>query len=84
MDENANNIWELAHVIVSKVSWFTEAAQENAHDLIEKMNPNSPARAPQDAKAGSKEDPGEDFTASKLDNLADSHAAPVDPLDPSA
>ena len=84
MDENAKDIWDLAHVIVSKVSWFTEAAQENAHDLIEKMNPNSPARAPQDARAGSKEDPGEEFTASELDDSAESHAAPVDPLDPSA
>ena len=84
MDENAKDIWDLAHVIVSKVSWFTEAAQENAHDLIEKMNPNSPARAPQDARAGSQEDPGEEFTASELDDSAESHAAPVDPLDPSA
>ena len=84
MDENANNIRELAHVIVSKVSWFTEAARDNAHELIEKMNPNSPAPAPQDGKAGSKEDPGEDFTASELDDSAESHAAPVDPLDPSA
>jgi len=81
MDENAKDIWDLAHVIVSKVSWFTEAARDNAHELIEKMNPNSPAPAPQDAKAGSDEDPGEDFTASKLDNLADSHAEPVDPSD---
>ena len=81
MDENANNIWELAHVIVSKVSWFTEAARENAHDLIEKMNPNSPAPAPQDAKAGSEGDPGEDFTASELDDSAESHAGPVDPSD---
>ena len=84
MDENANNIWELAHVIVSKVSWFTEAARDNAHELIEKMNPNSPAPASQDGKAGSTEDPGEDFTASELDDSAESHAAPVDPLDPSA
>ena len=81
MDENAKDIWDLAHVIVSKVSWFTEAARDNAHDLIEKMNPNNPAPAPQDAKAGSEEDPGEDFTASELDDSADSHAAPVDPSD---
>jgi hypothetical protein len=81
MEENAKDIWDLAHVIVSKVSWFTEAARDNAHELIEKMNPNSPAPASQDAKAGSDEDPGEDFTASKLDNLADSHAEPVDPSD---
>jgi hypothetical protein len=34
MIEEAENLYQLAHVIINKLSWFTEAGRDNAHRIV--------------------------------------------------
>ena len=81
MDENAKDIWDVLHVLVERSLWHTEYARDNAHALIQEMSSHFPVAFSQDKDTGSEEDPGEDFTASELEDSAESHAEPVDPSD---
>ena len=34
--EDFDDLYDLAHLLISKVSWYTEAARLRAHEMIDK------------------------------------------------
>ena len=50
MEENMNDLVDVLHVLVSRVRWFTEAARDKAHEIIESTRETAPEPKPKTAK----------------------------------
>jgi hypothetical protein len=50
MDENAKDLHDVINLLIAKVSWFTEAARDNAHRVVEAARPAAKPAAKKTAK----------------------------------
>ena len=50
MEDNMNDLADVLHLLVNRVRWFTEAARDQAHRIIDATKDTAPAAKPKTTK----------------------------------